>query len=66
MFTGVDCTPELIDDGDIETRSALLALSERNLLLTGSDSKVHGANIGPIWGRQDQGGPYVGPMNFAI
>ena len=24
------------------------------------DSKVHGANMGPIWG------PHVGPMNFAI
>ena len=31
-----------------------------------SDSKVHGANMGPIWGRQDPGGPYVDPMNFAI
>ena len=30
------------------------------------DSKVHGANVGPIWGRQDPGGPHVGPMNFAI
>ena len=30
------------------------------------DSKVHGANMGPIWGRQDPGGPYAGPMNFAI
>ena len=30
------------------------------------DSKVHGANIGPIWGRQNAGGPHVGPMNFAI
>ena len=30
------------------------------------DSKVHGANMGPIWGRQDPGGPIVGPMNFAI
>ena len=30
------------------------------------DSKVHGANIGPIWGRQDPGGPHVGPMNLAI
>ena len=30
------------------------------------NSKVHGANIGPIWGRQDPGGPHVGPMNFAI
>ena len=30
------------------------------------DSKVHGANMGPIWGRQDPGGLHVGPMNVAI
>ena len=30
------------------------------------DSKVHGANMGPIWSRQDPGGPHVGPMNLAI
>ena len=30
------------------------------------DRKVHGANMGPIWGRQDPRGPHVGPMNFAI
>ena len=30
------------------------------------DSKVHGTNMGPIWGRQDPGGPHVGPMNLAI
>ena len=30
------------------------------------DSKVHGANMGPIWGRQDPGGPHVDPMNLAI
>ena len=30
------------------------------------DSKVHGSSMGPIWGRQDPGGPNVGPMNFAI
>ena len=29
-------------------------------------SKVHGAIMGPIWGRQDSGGPHIGPMNFAI
>ena len=29
------------------------------------DSKVHGANMGLVWGRQDPGGPHVGPMNFA-
>ena len=30
------------------------------------DSMVHGTNMGPIWGRQDPGGPHVGCMNFAI
>ena len=30
------------------------------------DSMFHGTNMGPIWGRQDSGGPHVGPMNFAI
>ena len=30
------------------------------------DSKVHGANMGSIWGRQDPGGPHVGPMNLFI
>ena len=30
------------------------------------DSRVHEANMGPIWGRQDPIGPHVGPMNFAI
>ena len=33
---------------------------------TSPNSKVHGANMGPIWGRQDPGSPHVGPMNFAI
>ena len=30
------------------------------------DSKVYGANMGPIWGRKDPGGTHIGPMNFAI
>ena len=30
------------------------------------DSRVRGANMGPIWGRQDRGGPHVGPMNLVI
>ena len=30
------------------------------------DSKIQGANVGPTWGRQDPGGPHVGPMNLAI
>ena len=30
------------------------------------DSKIHGANVGPTWGRQDPGGPHVGHRNLAI
>ena len=30
------------------------------------DSKVHWASMGPTWGRQDPGGPYVGHMDLAI
>ena len=30
------------------------------------DSKVHVANVGPTWGRQDPGVPHVGSMNSAI
>ena len=29
------------------------------------DSKVHEDYMGPTWGRQDPGGPHVGPMNLA-
>ena len=36
------------------------------MLIAAPNSKVHGANMGPIWGWQDPGGPHVGPMNFAI
>ena len=37
-----------------------------DVLWNNPDSKVNGANMGPIWGRQDLGGPHVGPMNLAI
>ena len=30
------------------------------------NSNVHGANMGPIWGLQDPGGPHVGPINVAM
>ena len=35
-------------------------------LSTTHDSKVYGANMRPIWGRQDPGGFHVGPMNLVI
>ena len=28
------------------------------------DNKVHGANMGPIWGRQDPGGPMLAPWTL--
>ena len=37
-----------------------------NILMNNPDSKVHGANMEPIWGQQDPDGHHVGPMNFAI
>ena len=41
----------------------LLAMPQLNEI---PDNRVHGAIMGPIWGRQDPGGPHIGPMNFAI
>ena len=34
-------------------------------ILGAPDSKVHGANMGPVRGRQDPGGPHVDPMKIA-
>ena len=28
------------------------------------DSKIHGTNLGPIWGRQDPGGPILAPWTL--
>ena len=37
-----------------------------SILFCVPDSKVRGANMGPIWGQQDPRGPQVGLINFAI
>ena len=52
----IDGPPDIICNHD------LVAVATYDFL----DSKVHGANIEPIWGRQDPGGPYVDPMNLPI
>ena len=41
-------------------------LKEWNIFIKAPDSKVHGANMGPIWGRQNPDGPHIGPTNFTI
>ena len=46
--------------------SRITARAQATVLYNDPDSKVHGAYMGPIWGRQDPGGPHVGPMNFDI
>ena len=46
---------------DIQSMS-LTALDQQH---AHPDSKIHGANMGPIWGWQDPGGPHVGPIKFA-
>ena len=39
----------------------------RNMQVTKTpESKVHGANMGPTWGRQDPGGSHVGLIKIAI
>ena len=43
-----------------ETRTTIVCL-QRLLIPAIPNSKVHGANMGPIWGWQDPGGPHVGP-----
>ena len=52
MIRNCDCDPRLHPEHTAHTNPP--------------DRKVHGVNMRPIWGRQDPGGPLVGPMNFAI
>ena len=40
--------------------------TRRHFVYDTPHSKVHGANLGPIWGRQDPVGPHIGPIIFAI
>ena len=66
----------VVPDGSVENKTVIVQLmawwSTRIFAsphsMTGNipHSKVHGANMVPIWGRQDPGGPHVGPVNFAI
>ena len=58
----------------VERRKMLVHLQVQGCPISGPvstqcvipDSKVHGAYIGPTWGRHDPGGLHVGPMNLAI
>ena len=47
----------------MEIRLVLFLFQNTNV---SPDSKVNAVNMEPIWGRQDPGGPHVGPMKFVI
>ena len=44
--------------------SAFSGLKYPNVTITMADRKIHGANMGPNWGRQDPGGPHVAPWTL--
>ena len=51
---------------DVTWASQCLKSPQVDSLFNCHDSKVHGARMGPTWGRQDPGGPHVGHVNLAI
>ena len=44
----------------------MMFVNENDTERDNPDSKVHGTNMGPIWGRQDPAGPLFGPINFVL
>ena len=57
-----DCGISIANALDIPQSNPEPSISSMKKVNDYPDSKVHGA----IWGRQDPGGPHVGPMNLAI
>ena len=67
LFAGVMlCTHDMCRPTYVSMIINKMSVSDRPQTISKHDSKVHGAKIGPVCGRQDPGGPYVGPMNLAI
>ena len=55
-----------LDHIDIFRRISYRIWNCIGLVYSAPDSKVHGANMGPILDPQEPGGPHVGLMNFAV
>ena len=51
-------------ENDVTLTSCEDSLWDQLVKITFPDSKVHGANMGPIWGRQGPGGPMLTPWNL--
>ena len=54
-----DC-PGVINEATLRN----LSVSASKGVTNTPDNKVHGANMGSIWGRQDPGGPHVAPWTL--
>ena len=50
----------------VQLKLNVIAVNGNHVFCTFPHSKVHGAYMGPNWGRQDPDGPHVGPMILAI
>ena len=54
-------------DGLVQERhNSSASAMELHLSCTNPDSKVHEASMGPIWGRQDPGGPHVDRYGYFL
>ena len=67
MALGISCLSRVVDWYQMSTSQASPIPEQESVMVNTvyPDSKVHGANMGPIWVRQDPGGPLVGSMNLA-
>ena len=66
MLTNMLCVNEMLFKkfiffGNFYSVSFVITSFASKFMIDIPDSKVHGANMGPIWGRQDPGGPHAGP-----
>ena len=48
------------------TMAVMITIPDNKVHVAHMRYKVDGANMGPTWGRQDPGGPHVGPINLVI
>ena len=65
-FTGLHLSVSISVIDCIYTLPSLLYFVTDYITRILPDCKVHGATMGPIWGRQDPCRPLVGPMSFSI
>ena len=66
MLTNMLCVNEMLFKkfiffGNFYSVSFVITSFASKFMIDIPDGKVHGANMGPIWGRQDPGGPHAGP-----